>query len=47
MMPRKEIMKLVGGVFKGLRKRHVAEPLTSALLLGRRAGVAVLGGNLN
>ncbi len=49
MMPQREIMKLVRGVFKGLWKRHVANIglLTTALLRGRRAGVAALGRQLD
>ena len=47
-MPQREIMKLVRGVFKGFWKRHVTNVglLTSALLLGRRAGIAALGRQL-
>ena len=49
MMPQREIMKLVRGVFKGLWKRHVANIglLTTALLRGQRAGVAALGRQLD
>ena len=44
MMPQREIMKLLRGLFKGLWRRHVANMglLTTALLRSRCAGVAAL-----